>query len=47
MVQEMLEDDIIKPSQSEFSSLVVMVYKNYRDLKRMTIKDKFHIPIID
>jgi hypothetical protein len=28
MIQEMLEVDIIKPSQSDFSSLVVMVTKN-------------------
>jgi hypothetical protein len=27
MVQEMLEENIIQPSQSDFSSLVVMVYK--------------------
>jgi hypothetical protein len=56
MVQEMLEADIIQPSLSAFSSPMVMIYKNevswnmrldYRELNKMTIKDKFLIPIID
>jgi hypothetical protein len=56
MIQEMLEDGIIQPSQSYFSSLVMMVRKNdgswhmcpnYIQLNKMTIKDKFHSLVID
>jgi hypothetical protein len=56
MIQEMLEVDIVQPSQSAFYSPVVMVTKkdgswhvcpDYRQKKKMTIKDKFHIPFID
>jgi hypothetical protein len=56
MVEEMLEADIIIPSQSSYSALVVMVFKkyvpshmfpDYKELKKITIKDKFPIPFID
>jgi hypothetical protein len=56
MVEEMLEDGFIKPSQSSYFALVVMVFKkdaswhmcpDYRELNNITIKDKFHIPVID
>jgi hypothetical protein len=56
MVEEMLEVGIIIPSQSSYSARMVMVFKkdglwrmcpNYRELNKITIKDKFPIPIID
>jgi hypothetical protein len=56
MIQEMLEASIIQPNQSDSSSPMVMVYKkegswhmclDYRELNKMTIKDKFHILVID
>jgi hypothetical protein len=56
MVEEMLEAGIIRPSQISYSALVVMVLKkegswcmcpDYREIKKITIKDKFLIPIID
>ena len=52
----MLETGIIQPIQSSFSAPIVLVHKkdgswsmcsNYRELKKLTIKDKFPIPIID
>jgi hypothetical protein len=52
----MLMDDIIQPRKSFFSSPVGMVTKNdgswcmcpdYRQLNKMTIKDKFPIHFID
>ena len=56
MVAEMLEVGIVRPIQSSYSAPVIMVRKPegswrmclyYRELNKITIKDKFPIPIID
>eukprot|EP00253_Pinus_taeda_P022383 PITA_22383 len=56
MVAEMLEASIIQPSQSSFFAPIVSVHKkdgswhmcpDYRELNKLTIKDKLSIPIID
>jgi len=56
MVKEMLDSGIIQHNYSLFASLVVLIKKkngswrlciNYRAVNKLTVKDKFLIPLID
>jgi hypothetical protein len=56
MVLDMLDARIIRPNRSAFSTLAVMVRRkdnswrmchDYKDLKKINLKDKFPIPIVD
>nr|GEV60360.1 retrovirus-related Pol polyprotein from transposon 297 family [Tanacetum cinerariifolium] len=56
MVQELLDSKVIRPSNSPFSSPIVMVKKkhgtwrmciDYKQLNKLTIKDKSPIPLIE
>jgi hypothetical protein len=56
MIEEILEAGIIRPSQSSYFALVVIVHKkegswrmcpDYREMNKITLKDKFPILVVD
>jgi len=56
MVKEMLEAKIIRTSNNRFAFSVILIKKkdstwrlcvDYRALNKLTIKDKYHIPMIE
>jgi hypothetical protein len=55
LIQTMLQDVVIRPSNSHYSSLAILVRKkdgswrmciDYRELNSQTMKNKFPIPVI-
>jgi hypothetical protein len=56
IVKDLLQTSVIRPSNSPFSSLALLVRKangtwrmcmDYKSLSKVTVKDKFPIPVVD
>lgn len=54
-IQKMLDDEVIRVSNSEFSSAIVLVRRNgkdprlcidYRPLNKVTVRDRYPLPVI-